>query len=216
MLVEAAREQMISQQVRAWEVLDDAVLTAMRRVPRERFVPGEFASVAFADTAIPIGHGEHMLAPKLVGRMLQVLQLRGDEQVLEIGTGTGYVTALLARSCQMLRSIEIHSDLATTARANLAPFDYRNVDFVTGDAFASELGGPYDVIAVTGSLPLPDRHFREHLAPGGRMFVITGRAPLMTAQLVRRGNDQDFASEDLFETSVDTLRNAPEPAAFEF
>ncbi len=219
-MLEAARRQMIDQQVRAWEVLDARVLETLASVRREDFVPVEFRDVAFADAAIPLGHGQHMLAPKVEGRILQALELGRHEEVLEIGTGSGFFAACLARLARRVRSIEIHPDLAAQAGTNLSTAGIANVTVETGDALALEFTGTdqgrYDSIAITASLPLYDERFQKALKIGGRMFVVVGKAPVMEARLVTRTGPSDWSTESLFETVIDPLVNAVEPPRFNF
>lgn len=218
MPTEASRDQMILQQVRAWDVLDERVLDVLGKVPRERFVPHAYRDLAFADTAIPLPHGEQMLAPKLVGRILQALQVEGDESALEIGTGSGFLTACLALQAGAVRSAEIHADLAAAARTRMASLGLGQVEIVTADAFAPHaLGsGSFDVIAVTGSLPLHDTRFERCLALGGRLFVVVGEPPVMAARLVRRTGAAEWTSESLFETVLPSLHGAARREAFRF
>ena len=218
MLSEAAREQMVHQQVRAWEVLDERALEALGKVPREHFVPEAYRDLAFADAAIPLPHGEQMLAPNIVGRVLQALQVRQDESVLEVGTGSGFLTACLALQAGVVRSLEIHADLAVAARTRLAALGFGQAEVVAGDAFATEVLGSatYDVIAVTGSLPLYDRRFEQRLAIGGRLFVVVGEAPAMEARLVRRTGQDEWLAESLFETVLPPLHGAARRERFRF
>lgn len=215
-LNESAREQMVQQQVRAWDVLDERVLDTFRNVPRERFVPAEHRFLAFADTAVPLPHGQHMLRPNVVGRLLQSLELRGCERVLEIGTGTGFVTACLAARSAHVRSVEIFPDLAETARTNLADLRVGNVEIVAADATRLEVRERYDAIALTASLPIRDESLERRLAVGGRLFAIIGNPPVMEAWLVRCVAENTYARESLFETVVDPLINAKRPRAFTF
>lgn len=218
MQIEAAREQMIHQQVRAWDVLDERVLETMRRVPRERFVPSQYRDLAFADTAIPIGAGERMLSPQMVGRLLQALAVTDGATALEIGTGTGFVSACLAALGGNVRTLEINPDIAAMARANLADARITNVEVITADAFAAGALGSqrYDTIAVTGSVPLGDERLRQALLPGGRLFVVVGSAPIMRAQRITRVSDTEWRNETLFETVLPALHNALRPVAFSF
>jgi protein-L-isoaspartate(D-aspartate) O-methyltransferase len=216
MLTADVREQMIEQQVRAWDVLDQGVLDVLRTVPREQFVPESQRFLAYADAEVPLGHGQHMLRPSVAGRLLQALGVPGLGKILEIGTGTGYLTACLARGAKQVRSLEIFPDLADAARANLAAAGISNVEVVTGDA--RTLAGPerYDVIAITASLPIPDDVFQKQLALGGRLFVVVGEPPIMEAQLIVRESETDFTVHSLFETVIDPLINASRPPAFTF
>lgn len=216
MVIDYAHEQMISQQVRTWDVLDERVLEAMREVPRERFVPERYRSLAFADAQIPLSHGQHMLRSMVVGRMLQALQIAPDDRVLEVGAGSGFVTACMATLGASVRSLEIFADLADEARANLRACGITNAEVVTADAMALDERSQYDAIALTGSLPLYDERFARALRPGGRLFVVVGDPPVMEALLVRRAGDSAFGRETLFETVVDPLVNAPRRSSFSF
>jgi protein-L-isoaspartate(D-aspartate) O-methyltransferase len=223
MSLNPAREQMIEQQVRAWEVLDARVLALLRNVPREQFVPDSHRFLAFADVEVPLPHGQHMLRPNVVGRLLQSLELTGSERVLEIGAGTGFVTACLAAASAHVQAFEIFADLADRARANLAAVGASNVVVVTADALQAGVqleptagGARYHAIAVTGSLPVYDERLQRLLEVGGRMFVIVGEAPVMEARLVRRVAEDGWSTESLFETVVDPLINARRPAGFAF
>ncbi|NBC47999.1 MAG: methyltransferase domain-containing protein [Gammaproteobacteria bacterium] len=216
--MERARFNMIEQQVRPWDVLDERVLAVMRELPREAFVPDAYKGLAHADVEIPLGEQAQMLAPKLVGRLLQALAIRPDEMVLEIGTGTGYVTACLALLGEFVVSLEIDPALAEGARTRVGAMGLSQVEVRTADAFAGPIdGGPFDAIAVTGSVPTsePIAALKRLLTDGGRLFIVVGEAPLMQAQLITRvGND--FRQQGLFETSVPMLRNAPLPERFAF
>lgn len=214
--VNAARRQMIDQQVRAWEVLDLKVLEAMERVPREEFAPPAYRELAFADLNVPLGHGQSMLAPKLEGRILQALELQPDDTVLEVGTGSGYFAACLGALCRAVRSIEIHPDLAGAARANLTRVGAHNVTVEVADAFALGDPGRYDAVVLTGSLPLYDARFEQWLAAGGRLFVVVGQGPVMEAQRISRSAPGDLRRESLFETVVDPLVHAAAPPRFVF
>ncbi|HSY08369.1 MAG TPA: protein-L-isoaspartate O-methyltransferase [Steroidobacteraceae bacterium] len=216
MHTEAAREQMIEQQVRAWEVLDERVLAVLRAVPREHFVPPEQRFLAFADMAIPLAHGQHMLRPSVVGRLLQALALAGTERVLEVGSGTGFVTACLAASSRAVRSVEIFADLAALAQTNLTALGVDNAQVVNEDALLLASDIRYEAIALTGSLPVYDERWQRQLEIGGRLFVIVGEEPIMEARRVRRLSEETWTSESLFETSVDPLRNARRPEEFSF
>ena len=210
------QEQMIEQQVRAWEVLDPRVLDLLRRVPRERFVPPSQSFLAFADVAVPLPHGQHMLRPSVVGRALQALELAGSESVLEIGAGTGFVTACLAAAAHQVRSLELFEELAEMARANLAAVGIRNAEVLTADATRPLGEMRYHAIAITASLPLYDSHFERQLEIGGRLFVVVGEAPVMEARLVRRRSEEVWVTESLFETVLDPLINARRRESFAF
>jgi len=216
MRTEDAREQMIEQQVRAWDVLDERVLALLRRVPRERFVSPQYRFLAFADVEIPLPHAEHMLRPSVAGRLLQALDLSGTEHVLEIGTGSGFITACLAAASAVVHSVEIFADIADLARANLAGLNVDNAQVVNGDALELFADRRYEAIALTASLPLYDERWQRQLAVGGRLFVVVGEPPIMEARLVRRLNEESWTSVSLFETIIDPLRNARRPEEFSF
>ena len=216
MQTEFARGQMITQQVRAWEVLDGRVLDAMRRTPREFFVPEKFARVAFADTEIPLRPSQHMLAPKVVGRLLQALDAAPGMRALVVGCGTGYVPACLSAMGASVRAIEIDADLATAARHNLKRAGFGQVEVVTGDTFHLDLGRDYALIAVCGSLPLYDERFARALALNGKLFVVVGATQLQEALLVTRTGEATWESTGLFETCIDALDHATWPEPFTF
>jgi protein-L-isoaspartate(D-aspartate) O-methyltransferase len=214
--VRIARRQMIEQQVRAWEVLDLKVLEAMERVPREEFTPPAYRELAFADMNVPLGHGQSMLAPKLEGRILQALALTPDDTVLEVGTGSGYFAACLGALARSVKSIEIHPELAASARANLARTDVHNVVVEAADAFAVDGTARYDAVVLTGSLPVYDARFESWLAIGGRLFVVVGQGPVMEARRLTLAGPGEWLQESLFETVMDPLRHAAEPPKFVF
>ena len=211
-----AREQMIEQQVRAWDVLDERVLDVMRRVPRELFVPQPQRYRAYADVEVPLARGQRMLRPSVVGRLLQALLPKGGERVLEIGAGSGFISACLRAMATHVRSLEIFPELADEARRNLALVGMRDVEVVDADALQGETGARYDAIALTASLPVYDARFERMLAVGGRLFVVVGEAPVMDARLVRRTAEDSVATQSLFETVIDPLVNAARPAEFTF
>ena len=206
---------MLGQQIRAWEVLDDRVLRAIAETPRERFAPPELRDLAFADTEIPIGHGQFMLAPKIEGRILQALEIERVDEVLEIGTGTGYFTACLARLAQQVASVDIVPEFVASARARVADLALHNVQIEAADALRMEVPpGRFDAIAVTGSVPELDEHFIRMLKPGGRLFVVVGRAPVMEARLITMHADGAWTTASLFETVLTPLINAERPEPF--
>ena len=207
---------MVSQQLRAWDVFDERILAVMDYVPRERFVPPEWRGLAYADAEIPLGAGKLLAPPKLQGRALQALLPEADDNVLEIGAGTGYMTACLALLARSVTSIELHPALAEAARSNLAALDIRNAEVIEGDALAMELPPEFDVICVNGSLPVAERRLARLLRPGGRLFLVTGRPPLMQALRVTRQDDASWTTEKLFETCLPPLENARQPAEFVF
>lgn len=212
----AARQQMVDQQIRTWEVLDPRVLDVFATVPREAFVPPKYRELAFADAAIPIGFGQSMLAPKIQGRILQALSVAPADTVLEVGSGNGYLSACLSLLGCATRSIDIHPQFTATAQANLRAVAGAKVEFETRDAFASAPLGEYDAIAVTGSLPVYDARFERSLRLGGRLFAIVGEAPVMDAILVRRVDTAEWIRESLFETVVEALINATAAQRFVF
>jgi len=215
--IERARHNMIEQQIRPWEVVDQRVLDALQVVPRERFVPGGYRGLAFADIEVPLGHGEHMLAPKIEAKLLQALGIRQTDRVLEVGTGSGYLTACLARLGGQVVTIDLHGDFVEQARSRLAGLGIGNVEYLTGDVFSTEFASaPFDVIAVTGSLHMPSERLEGLLGDGGRLFAVVGEPPAQQAQLVSRVREGVLRREALFETVVPPLQNAPRPEAFVF
>jgi protein-L-isoaspartate(D-aspartate) O-methyltransferase len=216
MNVEVAREQMIEQQVRAWDVFDERVLEVMWEIPREQFAPAPYRELAFADAPIPLPHGQWMLPAKVQGRILQSLAIGPEDVALEVGAGNGYLSACLGRLAARVRSLEIFPELAGLARTQLLAARVNNVAVEVADAMQfHELAG-YDVIAVTGSLPLYDERFQKALRIGGRLFVVVGQAPVMEAWKVTRIGEREWQREGLFETVIDPLLNAPRPSAFVF
>ncbi len=211
-----ARQQMIEQQVRAWAVLDLNVLEGLKEVPRELFVAEGFEALAFADTEIPIGHGQMMMTPTIEGRVLQALALAGGERVLEIGTGSGFLTAVLARLSAHVTSIDIHDDFLDNAKRRLADCEIENVELINMDGTKQLPDGNFDAIAVTGSLQSLDPRLKNALNPGGRLFVVLGSAPAMTATRVTRFDADEWQSEALFETDLAPLINGALPPQFSF
>lgn len=215
-----ARRSMVVSQVRTWEVLDERVLDAMAGLAREEFVPGCYRNLAFVDTEIPIGQAQTMAAPKLVGRMLQSLKVQARDKVLEVGTGTGYSTALLANLANdgHVYSVDIHPDFTAAAAQRLKAQGIRNVTLETGNAVNGwEQHEPYDVIAITGSLPILAagfQNFRDSLAVGGRLFVIVGEVPTMDATLITRLGENEWQTHKLFETVTPPLLHAPRNQKF--
>ncbi len=213
---EAARRQMIDQQVRAWDVLDADVLETMACVRRELFVPPAMRELAFADAAIALGHGQSMLTPQIQGRILQTLNVQADEEVLEIGTGSGFLAACLARMAGGVSSMEILPDLSAQAAGNLRAAGIGGVNLQVADAMTLSERERYDAIAITASLPVYDPRFEQALRPGGRLFVVVGQAPTMEAMLIRRTGAQQWMRESLFETVIEPLINAPRRQPFVF
>lgn len=219
MNLDAARQQMIGQQLRAWEVLDERVLEVMGALPRERFVPQEWRLLAYADAELPLAPRRRLAPPKLQGRALQSLLPRPGERVLEIGSGTGYLTACFAALAGRVIGTESDAALAAAARRNLAAVGADNAEVLDGDGLAMEFPAHFDVVCVNGSLPEDtgtlDR-LRNLLAVGGRMFVVTGRPPIMQAQRVTRTGESEWSSETVFETCLAPLAEAPKTAEFVF
>jgi protein-L-isoaspartate(D-aspartate) O-methyltransferase len=212
-----ARANMVEQQIRPWEVLDQAVLDLLYAVPREDFVPAAFRALAFADMEIPIGEGEKMMAPKIEARIVQELAPRKHERVLEVGTGSGYLTALLAHRAAHVHSVEIRPALAAFGRENLQRHGADNVTLEVGDAARGwPTRAPYDAIVLTGSTPVLPRALLDQLAPGGRLFAVVGEAPVMVARLVTCTAPGAFRTVELFDTLLAPLVNAEQPARFRF
>jgi len=217
--IDSARFNMVQQQIRPWNVADDRVLSIMADIPREQFVPMAYRGLAYADLEIPIGEGQTMLAPKIVAHMLQALDIRTDDKILEIGTGTGYVTACLPRLGGHVVGLEIHASLAEQARTALQALKPRRLEVRVGDGLEGPVNGhPFDVIVVTGSLPDAAAldALEKQLAPAGRLFAVVGAEPVMEALLVTRVTDRDFHRQSLFETSIPALEKAPQPERFAF
>ena len=216
MNIDFARQKMIEQQVRTWEVSNPDVLNVLSTMPREQFVPFGYEALAFADTQIPIGHGQSMLTPMLEGRILQTLELSGNENVLEIGSGVGFLTACLSRLAQHVTSLEIHDELRKRAAENLADAGVDNVELLSMDATQELPDRRFDVIVVSGSIQTFDPRFVDALTIGGLLFVIIGDAPAMEARLVRKASETDWESESLFETVLTPLVNGSLPTEFCF
>jgi len=214
--IEKARHNMVEQQIRTWEVLDERVLDLLLHVRREEFVPREYRALAFADLEIPLSSNARMWTPKMEARVLQELALKPSDHVLEIGTGSGYVTALLASQAADVDSIEIDRRLADDARARLARHEFRNTRVIEGDGARGFGNDTYDAIVLTGSTPLLPEHFLAQLKPEGRLFAVVGEAPVMEARLVRQAAPGSCVSVNLFETVIAPLINAATPARFQF
>jgi protein-L-isoaspartate(D-aspartate) O-methyltransferase len=217
MLMDSAREQMIEQQVRASDVLDERILNTLRELPRERFVPPGWRELAFADCEIALTCGKRMLRPMLVGQILQSLALRAGDDVLEIGTGSGYLSACLAHLGGRVKSLELHPEIASFARANLtAIVPGLPIEVLDADAMQLTEQSRYDVIVLTASLPIYQPLFEHALRPDGRMFVVVGATTLQQANLVHRVGAGGCNREPLFETCIESLEHALRPAAFGF
>jgi len=217
MNLDRARLNMVEQQIRTWDVLDQAVLDLMESVPRDAFVPPAYRSLAYADTAVPLGFSQTMLPPRIEARMLQALAPKRHELALEVGTGSGFTTALLAHLAGRVHSVEIHPPLLDEAQSKLAERGLTNLSLHRGDASGGWPGAaPYDVMAITGSMPVYDQALQQQLKPGGRLFVIVGEAPVMEATLITRTGENQWHRECLFETVVPALQNCPQPQRFVF
>ena len=214
--IEQARFNMVEQQIRTCEVLDPDVLDLLFAVRREDFVPAAYKMLAFADLEIPLGDGEKMWSPKMEARVVQELRLTSGESVLEIGTGSGYLTALLARLGAMVTSVEINSRLSAEARAKLARAQIATVELEIGDGARGWGNDTYDAIVLTGSTPVLPEAFARQLNPGGRLFAVVGEPPVMKAQVGRWIAPGALTKLTLFETVLDPLTNAATPARFEF
>ncbi len=214
---ELARHNMIEQQIRPWEVLDQNVLDLLARIKREDFVPTVYRSLAFVDMEIPLGHGEAMWYPKVEARVLQALALKRTDRVLEVGTGSGYLAALMAAQAMQVVSVEIHPDLKESAEAKLKAHGFANVQVRLGDAardWAED--GRFDVIVLTGSTPVLPEAYLRRLNPGGRLFAVVGEPPVMQAQLITCLHEHARRSDVLFETVLKPLVNALQPERFVF
>jgi protein-L-isoaspartate(D-aspartate) O-methyltransferase len=211
---ESARTQMLGQQLRAWDVLDDRVLDVVAGTPRERFVPEGYRELAFADTEIPIGHGHVMLAPKIEGRLLQALQVTSIDEALVVGTGSGYLTACLSRLAERVTSIDIHPEFVSGARDKLGALGISNVDCNALDIATVDSPGAFDAIAVTASMPTLDERLVRMLRPRGRLFVVVGRPPIMEARLITLHPGGEWTQESLFETFLVPLDNLVQTEPF--
>jgi protein-L-isoaspartate(D-aspartate) O-methyltransferase len=214
---ERARFNMVEQQIRPWEVLDQQVLDLLFKVRREEFVPEHYRALAFADLEVPLGHGEKMLAPKIEARLLQELALGTEDRILEVGTGSGYMTALLASLGGHVYSVDIVPEFVAAAADRLKAHGINNVTLEPGDAARGwDKHGPYDAIVLTGSVPVLPAAFRESLKPGGRLIAVVGEPPVMEAQLITCVAPGAFQTAGLFETCITPLRNALQPERFVF
>jgi protein-L-isoaspartate(D-aspartate) O-methyltransferase len=217
MNLESARQNMVEQQLRPWEVLDPRVLDVMTRIPRERFVPEAYQHLAFSDIQIPLGDGEVMMEPKVEARLLQALAPTPRERVLEIGTGSGFVTACLAHLAFHVQSVERIEALKFGAIESLRGLGLTNWDLRLGDAAQGWTpGAHYDVIALTGSVYRLPEAYRQALTIGGRLFAIVGEPPAMEARLITRVGPEEWSQEDLFETVLPPLRGATRPVSEQF
>jgi len=217
MNLEQTRFNMVSQQIRTWNVLDDNVLDLLYKIKREEFVPAENRAMAFVDMEIPLGYGQVMLTPKMEARILQELHVKKTDKILEVGSGSGYLTALLANQSAHVYSVEIVPELKMLAENNLKAHEITNVTIEQGDAARGwPKNGPYDVIVLTASTPVLPDSFQKSLNPGGRLFAIVGEDPVMEALLITCVAPGEFTATKLFETSTAPLINALQPARFSF
>ena len=215
--LDIARHNMVVSQIRTWDVLDENILGLVSRAPRQDFVPAALRNLAFTDMQLPLGSGEVMMAPLVEARLLQTLAIKPTDRILEIGTGSGYVTWLLAQLGKKVHSVEILPEFTQRASEKLAAHGATNVELEIGDgARGWDKHAPYDVIFVTGSTPLLPEGFKKNLAVGGRLAVIVGQSPAMEAQLVTRLTEYSFETQGLFETDLPALRNALAPDKFVF
>jgi protein-L-isoaspartate(D-aspartate) O-methyltransferase len=217
MNIEQARFNMIEQQIRPWNVLDQDVLDLLHVVKREQFVPQAYQNLAFADTEIPLPAGAAMLSPKLEARLLQEIMLKKHENVLLVGVGSGYLAALLAHKGRQVTAVEIAPELKQLAEKNLAKAGVSNVAVELGNgAEGWAKGAPYDVIVIAGSLPVLPDEFLKELKVGGRMAAIVGEPPVMSCNIISRVADTAYDTVKVFETNVKPLTGAPVPSHFEF
>ncbi len=218
---EKARFNMVEQQIRPWDVLDPEVLSVLNEIPRELFAPEQYKNIAYTDTRIPVGQFEEqtcsMAHPNFHGRILQAMAISKDDLVLEIGTGTGYLTACMAKLARHVDSVDINPALTEIAEKNLSELGIHNVNLSTGDAAKGwDQKTSYDVIVLCGSVPAVPLNYKKLLTIGGRLFVVTGDAPAMTAQKVTRTAKNKWESEALFETCIDPLFHSKKPETFVF
>lgn len=220
MNIEKARFNMIEQQIRPWDVLDPEVLDLLVVVKREAFVPAPYKNLAFTDTEIPLPGGENMLAPRIEARIMQEVAIKKHENVLEIGAGSGYMAALLAHKARHVTTIEISPELKALAQKNLADYGITNVDVVLGNGAQGWTNAgteaPYDVIVISGSLPVLPDAFLKQIKVGGRIFAVIGDSPVMTAQVIMRVSDAAYNTVKVFETDIKPLRDAVVPSHFVF
>ncbi len=216
MNVEKARHNMIEQQIRPWDVLDEQVLELIADTPREAFVPEEHRALAFTDIEIPLGKGRHMLAPRVEARIRQAINVQPGDKVLEVGTGSGYLTALLARRAAHVYSVDIDPAMLSMAEENLNSQGIDNVTLEEGDAARGwDAHVPYDVIVLGGSVAQLDPSLKHALNGGGRMFAVVGEGPAMNAVLITRTGGAEWAEEELFEIELEPLENSAAPHSFE-
>ena len=214
---EQARFNMVEQQIRPWEVLDFGVLDVLMSVRREEFVPEAYKGVALSEAEIPLGNGSAMLIPVIEGKILQAVQVKASDKVLEVGAGSGYFAALLAAKADWVRTVEIEPALVNMAHDNLKRYGVENVIVEEGDAIRGwPSNAPYDLIVVSGGVPFIPETLLQQIKVGGRLFAFVGEPQLMTAQLVTCVAEGKYTTESLFENAVPMMRNAPQKNAFSF
>ncbi len=212
-----ARYNMVTQQIQPLGVLNPKILRTLEATSREKFVPTAYQNIAYADCNVPIGNGRVLLAPHIIGRMLQALNLQGTEEVLEIETGTGYLTALLAQLSMHVTSLESNKVLAAQANQILLSMGIHKYEIITGNAISVLKGTRgFDVVVLTGSVPVLPKIFAQHVNLGGRIFAVIGRAPLMHACIFTRLNEENWSKTILFETEIPSLRETTDVTVFEF
>jgi protein-L-isoaspartate(D-aspartate) O-methyltransferase len=215
--IEQARLNMIEQQIRPWEVFDMEVLSLLNEIHREDFVPADYQNLAFADMSIPIGHEQVTMTPKVEARLLQSLELKGNETVLEVGTGCGYLTTLLAKSAEHVKSIDIYPDFIVAANDKIIKTGLTNIELESADIYSVlEQSKKYDVIVLTASLLKMDERFLNLLNDNGRMFAVIGESPAMEACIITKQSDSDYSTESIFETDLPALIGSEQKEKFEF
>ena len=214
---EQARSNMIEQQIKPWDVPNQSVLDLISEIHREDFVPDEYKRLALADVRIPLAHDRVTMTPKVEARLLQALEIKPDDEILEVGTGCAYMTALLAKSGHHVRSIDVHPEFTEQARLKLQQHNIHNVTLECGNAIHGwQQSSSYDVIVLTGSVPVLEDHLQKQLKLGGRMFAITGQSPVMEARLIKRVAENEWYNKILFETDLPELEGATQIETFKF
>jgi protein-L-isoaspartate(D-aspartate) O-methyltransferase len=214
---EIARFNMLEQQIRPWEILDQNSLNIMQQIPREEFVPTPYTMMSFSDTELPLKHNQKMLAPKIEAKILQAVQIKSTDNILEIGTGSGYLTALLASAGKSVKSIDIFQDFLDSAEEKLNSLEIHNVSFKNTDLYNyDDSDNKYDVIVTGGSVTTVPDILKQALTTDGRLFIVVGQSPLMRAMLFTRVSENNWIEETLFETEIDALANSHESEKFIF
>ena len=215
--IEQARFNMIEQQIRTWEVLDQSVLDLLNEVHREVFVPDSYKELAFADIRIPLDHNQTMMSPKVEARILQTLALKESDIVLEVGTGSGYLTALMAKQANHVTSVDYYADFIETSNTKLLQHGFTNIELVNNDVYQMlDSDEQYDVLVLTGSLPMMDKRFLDLVKTQGRMLVLIGESPVMEACLITKHDNDSWSHESLFESDLPALIGAVEQEQFQF